>query len=321
MKVLVTGGAGYIGSITVRALLAKGYEITVLDNLSQGHKEAIVTDFIEVDLQNKEQLSQSLQGKKFDAVVHFAALTLAGESMEKPYEYFKNNILGGLNLLECMREEKIPYIVFSSTCALYGTPLSLPVSENEPKKPESVYGESKLAFENILKWYGEIYGIKYINLRYFNAAGASLDGTLGEDHTPETHLIPMAIKAAKEGKPFKLYGDDYPTPDGTCIRDYIHVEDLAIAHLQALEKLKNGGLSDSFNLGTGQGYSNKQVIDMVKKVTGISFEVITEKRRSGDPARIFADNTKAKSELGFNPVHSDLETIVKTAWEWHKTLA
>ncbi len=319
MKILVTGGAGYIGSITVRTLLSKGYDVTVLDNLSQGHKETIITDFVEVDLREKALLFEKLKNKKFDAVIHFAASALAGESMEKPYFYFHNNILGGLNLLEFMKEEKIPHIVFSSTCALYGTPEKLPVNEKESKKPESVYGESKLAFENILKWYGQIYNIKYTNLRYFNASGAPLDGKLGEDHNPETHLIPMAIKAAKENQPFKLFGDDYKTPDGTCIRDYIHVLDLAEAHVLALEKLKNGGQSDSFNLGTGKGYSNKEVINMVKKISGVDFPITIEKRRPGDPAIIYADNSKAKQELGFNPIHSDLETIVKTAWEWHKS--
>ena len=317
MKVLVTGGAGYIGSITVKALVQKGIDVVVFDNLSQGHKEVISTEFVQGDLLNQTDF-EPLKNKNFDAVIHFAASTLAGESMQEPYKYFRNNILGGLNLVEFMKNEKIPHIVFSSTCALYGTPQIVPVTENESKKPESVYGESKLAFENILKWYGSLYGITYMNLRYFNAAGAALDGSLGENHDPETHLIPMALRAAKKNMEFNLYGTDYDTPDGTCVRDYIHVEDLAIAHIQALEKLQQGAISDSFNLGTGQGYSNKQVIDVVKKVTGVDFKVNEKERRSGDPAIIFADNSKAKTQLGFNPIHSDLETIVTTTWNWYK---
>lgn len=318
MKVLVTGGTGYIGSITVKRLLEKGYEVVVFDNLEYGHKEAVSCKLIIGDLINKDFLFESLKEEKFDAVIHFAAYALAGDSMVNPYKYFNGNIQGGLNLLEYIKENKIPSIIFSSTCAIYGTPQKLPVTENESKKPESVYGESKLIFERILEWYRRLYGINYINLRYFNACGAATDLSLGEMHMPETHIIPVAIQCAMQSLPFSLFGDDYPTPDGTCIRDYIHVEDLATAHIQALEKLVKDGKSDNYNLGTGKGYSNKEVLDMVKKVSGIEFPMEVKPKRAGDPPEIYADNSKAKKELAFNPVHSDLETIITTAWGWHR---
>lgn len=317
MRVLVTGGAGYIGSITVKKLLKKGHEVVVFDNLSQGHGKQVPCTLVVGDLQNPTDLKDKLSGQKFDAVIHFAASALAGESMENPSKYFQNNILGGLNLLEYMKETHIPYIIFSSTCAIYGYPDNIPVTENEKKRPESVYGESKLAFEKILSWYDTIFGIKHINLRYFNAAGAAVDGTLGEDHDPETHIIPVAIQKLLANKPFSLFGTDYPTPDGTCIRDYIHIEDLATAHIQALNYIAKMQKSDVFNLGTGKGYSNNEVLDMIQKVSGRKMRILIEQRRPGDPAVIYADNTKAKELLGFAPQYSDLETIVQTAWKWH----
>lgn len=318
MKILVTGGAGYIGSITAKRLEKEGYEVLVFDNLSCGHKEAVSSKLVVGDLTDKDFLFESLKDEKFDGVIHFAAYALAGESMDNPYKYFQNNITGGLNLLEFMKEKGIFNIIFSSTCAVYGYPQKLPVTENEEKKPVSVYGESKLMFEKVLKWYDKIYGIKHINLRYFNAAGAALDGSLGEAHIPETHIIPIAIESAlgKRTK-FELYGNDYQTPDGTCVRDYIHVEDLVEAHLLALKKLSESNKSDSYNLGTGKGYSNKEVLEMIKKVSGVNFNIETKERREGDPAAIYADSKKAKEELGFHPKYSDLETIVKTAWKWH----
>lgn len=318
MRVLVTGGAGYIGSITVKRLLEKGHDVVVFDNLVYGHKEAVPCELVTGDLLDKKFLFESFKDKQFDAVIHFAAYALAGDSMEHPDKYFSGNIQGGLHLLELMRELKISNMIFSSTCAIYGAPQKLPVTESEKKKPESVYGESKLIFETILDWYSKLYPIKHINLRYFNACGAALDGSLGEDHDPETHIIPVAINAVLNNKPFKLFGNDYLTDDGTCIRDYIHVEDLAIAHIQALEKLSEGGENNSYNLGTGNGYSNLQILDMIKKVSGKDLKVEINPRRQGDPPAIYADNTKAKQELGFNPRHSDLETIIKTAWEWHE---
>lgn len=319
MRILVTGGAGYIGSVTVKELISQDHEVVVFDNLVHGHKESVSCRLIVGDLLDKEHLNSSLENERFDAVMHFAAYALAGESMQDPFKYFQNNILGGLNLLELMRNKSIPYIIFSSTCAVYGTPSVLPVKENETYKPESVYGESKLAFEKILSWYDRIYNIKHINLRYFNAAGAAIDGSLGEKHEPETHIIPIAIATALgKQNSFEIYGDNYATFDGTCIRDYIHIEDLASAHILAINKLIQTNLSDSFNLGTGKGYSNKEVIEMVKKISGISFPVNVSPRRAGDPPIIYADNSKAKRILGFNPQYSDLETIVRTSWEWHK---
>lgn len=318
MNILVTGGAGYIGSTTVKRLQQQGHTITVLDNLVYGHKDAVDCELVEGDLVDKDFLMNTLGDRQFDAVIHFAAYALAGESMQNPYKYFYNNVVGGLNLLELMRKIGTKHIVFSSTCAIFGAPEKLPVSENESKKPESTYGESKLMFEHILDWYDQIYGLKHVNLRYFNAAGASLEFGLGERHNPETHIIPIAIETAlgKRDK-FTLYGTDYPTPDGTCIRDYIHIEDLATAHMQALDFLKEHDKSDAFNLGTGQGHSNLEVLEMVKKVSGVDFPVENQKRRAGDPPMIYADNAKAKEILHFNPQYSDLQTIVESAWEWH----
>ena len=320
MKILVTGGAGYIGGITVKKLLEEGHEVVVFDNLEFGHKEVVTCPLVEGNLQCKEDL-QKLNDYSFDAVIHFAAYLQVGESMQNPYKYFQNNILGGLNLLEYMKDKGIRYIVFSSTSAVFGTPKEVPVKETAEKHPESVYGESKLMFENVLKWYDIIFGIKSVPLRYFNAAGAAIDGSIGEMHDPETHIIPVAIQKARRNSAFTLFGNDYPTPDGTCVRDYIHVEDLAVAHIQAIAYLQKTNQSNDFNLGVGRGYSNKEVIDMVKKISGVDFPVTIGSRRAGDAAIVYADNAKAKELLGFNPQHSDLETIVKTAWEWHKKSA
>lgn len=320
MKLLITGGAGYIGSITNRFLRDQGHTTVVFDNLTTGHKEAIGdTRLIVGDLRKPEDIEKAFSGESFDAVIHFAALALAGESMEKPAEYFENNIMGGTNLLEAMWKAGCKTIIFSSTCAVYGFSKKLPVAEEESYKPVSVYGASKRMFEEVLEWYDTIYGVKHVNLRYFNAAGALLDGTLGEAHTMETHIIPKALDAATgKASEFHLYGDDYKTKDGTCIRDYIHVLDLADAHVKAVEYLKNGGASASINLGVGKGYSNKEVLGMVEKVTGKKVPVKVAPRRPGDPDAIYADNTKAKKILGWNPQHSDLETIVKTAWDWYQ---
>lgn len=316
MKVLVTGGAGYIGSITIKRLQKIDYDIVVIDNLAHGRREVVSCRLIKGNLLDKQFLYQTLRHEKFDAVIHFAAYALAKESMEDPFTYFQNNILGGLNLLEFMKDRKIRNIIFSSTCSIYGNPKVVPIKEGEEKKPESVYGESKLMFEKILDWYDRIYGIRHINLRYFNAAGASLDNSLGENHSPETHIIPLAIEAALRKTTFYLFGNDYATDDGTCIRDYIHVEDLAEAHILALEKIFYSEKSDSFNLGTGKGYSNREVLEMVKKVSGVNFPIKVKPRRKGDAIKIFADNKKAEKMLNFKPKYSDLETIVKTAFDW-----
>lgn len=318
MKVLVTGGAGYIGSFMAKALIKSGNDVAIIDSLELGHEYAIDKNavFYKGNLLDKEFVSKVFSQNKFDAVIHFAAYALAGESMEEPHKYFENNTLGGLNLLDSMKG-KVPYFVFSSTCAVYGTPQSIPVTEESEKNPESVYGESKLMFENVLSWFDKLHGIKFLNLRYFNAAGASLGGDLGEDHDPETHIIPNAIKSILNLKPFRLYGTNYPTEDGTCVRDYIHVLDLIEGHMQGLDKLKSTNTSDSFNLGTGKGHSNRQVLDLVEKVSGKKINIVNDNPRPGDPPVIFADSSKAKRELGFAPKYSDLETIVKTAWLWH----
>lgn len=320
MKILVTGGAGYIGSITNKLLTEQGIQTVVFDNLSTGHKNAVgASPLVIGDLTNSQDIEAVFANHRFDAVVHFAAKALAGESMDKPGEYFRNNLLGGINLLEAMKNNSCKTIIFSSTCAVYGTPKDVPVTEESPIHPESVYASSKRMFEEILEWYGVIYGFKHVNLRYFNASGASVDGILGEAHDPETHIIPIALSvAAGSLESFELKGDDYPTLDGTCIRDYIHVLDLADAHAKALTYLQKGGESTAVNLGVGVGYSNKQVLSEVEKVTGKKLSVVVGKRRSGDPAAIWADNTKAKKLLGWEPKFSDLTTIISSAWGWHQ---
>lgn len=320
MKILVTGGAGYIGSHTVKELQKQNFEVVVFDNLIYGHRGAVDCTLIKGDLLNKNDIKKVFKKNKFVGVIHFAAFALAGESMTKPAKYFENNLQGGLNLLEAMAENKVNKIVFSSTCAIYGYPKKLPVGEEEEKKPVSVYGESKLMFEKILGWYDKIFGVKSVCLRYFNACGASLDGKLGEDHEPETHIIPLAMKSAltKTGR-FTLFGNDYKTKDGTCIRDYIHVLDLASAHTKSLDYLIKEEKSDNFNVGTGRGYSNKEILEMVKKITGVNLRVEIGPRRPGDPDAIFADNRKIKKLLGWKPRFSDLETIIKSAWGWHKS--
>jgi len=318
MKILVTGGAGYIGSHTVAGLLKVGHEVVGFDNLVYGHKEAVKYPLVIGDLLDEKAVSEVFEKNRFDGVIHFAAYALAGESMEKPAKYFENNLQGGLNLLEAMKAHGVNKIVFSSTCAIYGFPEKLPVVEEESKKPVSVYGESKSMFEKILQWYDKLFQIKNVCLRYFNAAGASLDGSIGEDHTPETHLIPLVMQVAlRQREKQVIFGDDYQTPDGTNIRDYIHVLDLASAHIKALEYLKDGQ-SSAFNVGTGKGYSVKEIIAMIKKVSGVDFPVEIGPRRPGDPDAVYADNSKIKKVLGWEPKYSDLETIIKTAWNWHK---
>lgn len=319
-KILVTGGAGYIGSHTVKVLEDEGYEPIVFDNLICGHKKSINCPLIVGDLLNKGNIKRVFKKHKFDGVIHFAAYALAGESMQEPSKYFENNIQGGLNLLEAMKENGVSSIVFSSTCAIYGYPEKLPVVEEESKKPVSVYGESKLMFEKVLAWYDELFKIKNVCLRYFNACGASLDGLIGEDHKPETHIIPIAMEVVQgKRKSFTIFGDDYDTSDGTNIRDYIHVLDLATAHIKALEYLFETKKSNYFNVGTGKGYSNKEILETVKKVTEKDFEVKIGPRRDGDPDAIYADNSKIKKVLDWKPKYSDLETIIGTSWRWHSS--
>lgn len=318
MKLLITGGAGYIGSITNWWLRSKGHETVIFDNMVNGHKKAVgETKLIIGDLRKFEDIDKAFKNETFDAVIHFAALALAGESMQKPFEYFHNNIDGGLNLLEAMRTHGCKTIIFSSTCAVYGFPKSLPVTEKSPIDPASVYGASKRNFEEVLSWFEKVHGMRYANLRYFNACGATPDGSLGEDHVPETHIIPVALQAASDGKPFFVFGKDYKTPDGTCIRDYIHVLDLADAHLKAAEYIAKKDTSLTVNLGVGKGYSNLEIVKAVEKVTRKNMDIQYKDRRWGDPDAIFADNGNALKLLGWNPRYLSLESIIETAWGWH----
>lgn len=322
MKVLITGGAGYIGSVTNVILHQQGYETVVFDNLSLGHKEAVGdTKLIIGDLQNKEDIDGVFAKEHFDAVIHFAALSLAGESMEKPYEYFNNNLRGSLNLLEAMRTNGCKRIIFSSTCAVYGYPEMIPVTEDAPVAAVSVYGASKRMVEEMIEWYGHLYDVRSVSLRYFNAAGAIQDGSLGEHHTNESHIIPIALEVAGgKRERFEVFGNDYQTPDGTCIRDYIHVEDLADAHIKSIEYLAKGGDSIDVNLGVGRGYSNLEVLETIERITGKKVTRVFGPRRPGDPAKLWADNSKARAVLGWQPRYPELETIIETAWKWHQKM-
>jgi len=318
-KILVTGGAGYIGSITAKVLKEKGFQPIIFDNLITGHQTSVGKEkFYQGDLTKDIPLLEKVfKEEKPEAVIHFAAMSLVGESVKNPQKYFTNNLIGALNLLKVMLEHQVLKIVFSSTAAVYGEPKKVPIDEDDPKAPTNPYGESKLMIEKILKWYGEAYGLFSIALRYFNACGAALDGSLGEDHEPESHLIPLAIQAALgQRKDFKIFGDDYPTPDGTCIRDYIHVLDLAEAHIAALNGFQKG--FQSYNVGTNHGFSVLEVIQMIKNVSGVNFETPIGPRRTGDPSQLVAKAKKIKKELGWQPKYSDLKTIVETAWKWHK---
>lgn len=320
MRILVTGGAGYIGSHMVKVLLEKGHEVVVADSLEKGFRDAIdeKATFYQGNLLDKDFVKKVFAENHFDGVIHFAAYIAVGESMEHPAMYFENNVTGALNVLSAMLEHKVNNFIFSSTAAVYGTPVHIPIDEEHQKKPESPYGDSKLMVEQILHWLHELHDLHFIALRYFNASGASLDASVGERHSPETHIIPNVIKAVIEGKTFRLFGDDYDTPDGTCIRDYIHVLDLCEAHILALEKLWKDGGYGFYNVGTGNGYSNKEIVEMVKKVSGSDLHIEIAERRPGDPNQLIADASKIKADLHFSPKYSDLENIVKTAWEWHK---
>lgn len=320
MKILITGGAGYIGAVTNAVLKKQGYETVVFDNLSLGHREAVGnTKLIVGDLRKKQDIDAALASDPFDAVIHFAALSLAGESMWKPYEYYDNNLRGGLNLLEAVRLHGNPPVIFSSTSAVYGYPDTVPVTEEAPIAPVSVYGSSKRMVEEMFEWYGRIYGTRSVILRYFNAAGALPDGSLGEAHAHESHIIPIALSVAQGRRPtFELYGNDYDTPDGTCIRDYIHVVDLANAHKKAADYLARNGASTVVNLGVGKGYSNLQVLDTVERVTGHKVTRSISPRRPGDPAKLCADNQKARKILGWEPEFSELSTIIESAWKWQQ---
>jgi UDP-glucose 4-epimerase len=320
MKVLVTGGAGYIGSHTVRELMGRGYDVVVFDTLERGHKQAVLESrLIQGDVADGALLKDILQRENPDAVMHFAALKAPGESMQQPTAYFRNNVCGMLTLLDTMVHTDIRYCIFSSSCSIFGSPQSLPVTEDTGFAPESVYGETKLMGETLLRWFDHIHGLKYSSLRYFNAAGASLDNAIGEDWSVTSNLIPLVMKAAvSETHSVKVFGTDYPTRDGTAVRDYIHVVDLAVAHVQALEHLMLTRRSTAYNLGTGKGSTVLEVIETAKRVSQVNFPVEFAPRRPGDPAAIWADSSKAERELGWKAKH-DLETIVRTAWTWHST--
>ena len=321
MKVLVVGGAGYIGSNMALKLLEAGHSVAVFDDLSTGHlnfvpKKAL---FIKGDLKKYKEILSALRKQKPDAVMHFAASALVGESVANPLKYYDNNILAMVQLLKAMRDCQTKRLIFSSTCAVFGQPKQLPIHEEAPKDPTNPYGRSKWMIEQMLEDYSKAEDFRYIVLRYFNACGAHPSGEIGERHQPETHLIPNILKVLTgEKKVLEIFGDDYDTPDGTCVRDYIHIEDLAVAHLLALEALASGMKSNGFNLGTGDGYSVKEIITAVEKVTGKKVKIKVSPRRSGDPARLVAGAEKAKKVLGWTPKH-DLESIIRTAWNWEKS--
>jgi UDP-glucose 4-epimerase len=314
MNILVTGGAGYIGSICVEQMLNAGYKVTVFDSLVEGHRLAIDSraEFVQGDLGDRDFIFQTLAKVKPDAVMHFAAFALVGESMTDPSKYFRNNLTNGINLIDAMVAAGVKKLVFSSTCATYGIPEKVPMDERTPQKPINPYGQSKLMFEQVLKWYDQIHGLVHVNLRYFNAAGAS--EKFGEDHRIETHLIPNVLKVALGQKEqVEIYGDKYTTPDGTCIRDFIHIFDLAAAHMLALKR----ETSSVYNLGTGEGYSVQQVIDVARKVTGHPIPTVVKEGRQGDPARLVASAHKAAQELGWKPQYNRLQPIIESAWKWH----
>jgi len=320
MRILVTGGAGYIGGFTVRRLLAKGHAVTVFDNLSAGHRAAVPPDCLVVgDLRDADQLDHHLVSRRIEAVIHFAASAYVGESVTNPAKYYANNLRNSMNLLERVRRQNIQRFVFSSTCATYGKPEKLPLTEDHPQRPVNPYGNTKLAFEYMLRDYSAAYGIGFAALRYFNAAGASVDGAHGEQHDPETHLIPLVLQVALgQRSHIDIFGTDYDTPDGTCVRDYVHVEDLAEAHLLALEKL-TPGVGAAFNIGTGTGNSVREVVRVCEEVTGKPIAVKEGPRRAGDPPVLVAGAEKVRAALGWSPKFPDLRSIIETAWDWHRT--
>ncbi len=316
---LVTGGAGYIGSHAAKVLHRAGYRVVVFDNLVAGHRAAVKFGaLVEGDISDTGAVRDALRRHQIFAVMHFAAFLDVGESVREPAKYYRNNVAGALSVLEAMAAESVQHFVFSSTCATYGEPIETPIAETHPQKPINCYGETKLAIERALPHFATAHGMRYVALRYFNASGADPDGEIGEDHSPEIHLIPRAIEAATGGRGLQVFGDDYPTPDGTCLRDYIHVTDLADAHLKALEAIAGGGSSGAYNLGTGHPHSVRNVIDAVGRVTGRQVPWTLGPRRPGDPAVLYAAAHKAQAELHWTPKLGDLETIVRTAWDWHR---
>ena len=321
MSILVCGGAGYVGSHCLEALKAAGYDCVVVDDLSRGHRAAVGESPLYVgNIANDALMDRVFQEHHIEVVLHFAAASQVGESMKEPLLYYENNLCATVALLRSMRRHEVGRIVFSSSAAVYGEPDTVPIPEESPKAPTNTYGETKLAMERLMHWCHVAYGLEYVSLRYFNAAGASPSGIIGEDHTPETHLIPLVLQAAQGSREkVSIFGDDYPTPDGTCIRDYIHTSDLASAHLLAARRLLAGEGSGIFNLGSEHGLSVRQIIDAARKVTGRDFPVEVAPRRAGDPAVLIASNRKAREELGWVPAHSDAESILASAWAWHSS--
>ncbi len=328
--VLVTGGAGYVGSHAVKALAAAGYDVVVYDNLSAGHADAVARvagafsgrsiSLVQGDILDTPRLVDALKTSRAIAVMHFAARLLVGESVREPIGYYQNNVTGTLSLLDAMATAGVGYFVFSSTAATFGEPVTTPIDEQHPQRPINPYGETKLAVERALPHIERARGIRSVTLRYFNAAGADPNGLIGEDHRPEEHLIPLAIAATRGGRPLTIYGRDYDTPDGTCLRDYVHVSDLADAHVASLKRLESGGASASYNLGNGIGMSVQQVVNTVGSVSGRPVPHSVGPRRPGDPARLVASNTRARQELGWTPRLGDLETIIRTACAWHERM-
>ena len=321
MAILVLGGAGYIGSHTVYELIDAGRDVVIADNLETGHIEAVhpKAKFYQGDIRNREFVDSVFESEQIDGVIHFAANSLVGESMTNPLKYYDNNLCGTKVLLESMVAHGIDKVVFSSTAATYGEPERVPILETDKTEPTNCYGETKLSMEKMFKWVGKAHGLRFVSLRYFNACGAHVSGKIGEAHNPESHLIPLILQVPNGQRDFiSIFGDDYDTKDGTCIRDYIHVTDLAQAHILAMDYLMNGGESNIFNLGNGVGFTVKEVIDTARKVTGHPIPAKITPRRAGDPAQLIASSEKAKTVLGWHPEHADLEEIIATAWNWHK---
>jgi len=322
MTILVLGGAGYIGSHTAYELIERGEDVVIVDNLETGYKEAVhpKARFYQGDIRNREFIDRVFDREKIDAVIHFAANSLVGESMVKPLKYYDNNLCGTKVLLESMVEHKIDKIVFSSTAATYGEPERVPILETDRTMPTNPYGETKLSMEKMFHWTSMAHGLKYVSLRYFNACGAHKSGSIGEAHNPESHLIPLILQVPNgQREAISIFGDDYDTKDGTCVRDYIHVTDLAQAHILAVEYLMKGNESNIFNLGNGIGFTVQEVIEASRKVTGDPIKAVTVPRRAGDPAKLIASSEKAKSVLGWKPEHADLEEIIESAWRWHQS--
>lgn len=322
MSYIVLGGAGYIGSHAVNKLIENNYDVIVVDNLQSGHEEAINSKakFYKGDIRDKNFLSNVFKEENIDGVFHFAANSIVGESMKEPLMYFNNNVYGMQILLEVMNEHNVNKIVFSSTAATYGEPKKVPITEDMETCPTNTYGETKLVMEKMMKWCDKAYGMKYVALRYFNVAGAEDDGSIGEDHNPETHLIPIVLQTALGKRDYiTIFGDDYDTEDGTCVRDYVHVVDLVEAHILAMKYLTHGGESNTFNLGSSQGFSVKEIVETARKVTHKDIKAIIGERRAGDPSKLIASSDKAREMLGWNPTRTNIENIIKDAWLWHDT--